>query len=353
MVRNRRPNPYANLKPEDWWHPDDRASHPDSQILTVELVDQFLNEGFIVLTGLWPATTIHQAAREVRELHPDETVATRGQGFSEMPWTRAGENAPDVALNIMSIHPRVLAAVAQLLNINAIDLRLSQSHIIAKFGQTTDNSEEISGDQDIHVDYGNNTLLVPPKTSGPEAVACLCYYSDVEECGGATHFVKAEPGELTQYSPSMFNPPNFVIGTSNGSAASETGPRSPGKTANRYLEEKPIYYKPGTCILYRLDAWHRGTPAALGKIRYTHHHVWRRKDCEWVNWQSLTPRMAAMPTRFMSNLGVVQRTVMGFAAPGDPYWTDETIDAVGQRYPEMDMSPYRQNASRSDSGQTK
>ena len=30
-----------------------------------------------------------------------------------------------------------------------------------------------------------------------------------------------------------------------------------------------------------------------------------------------------------------------FAAPGNAYWTEETIDAVGQRYPGMDMTPYK------------
>ena len=51
--------------------------------------------------------------------------------------------------------------------------------------------------------------------------------------------------------------------------------------------------------------------------------------------------MSQMPTRYLSGLSVEQRSVLGFAAPGDAYWTEDTIDAVGQRYPEMDMMPYR------------
>ena len=40
----------------------------------------------------------------------------------------------------------------------------------------------------------------------------MAYYCEVEESGGATHFAKALPGELTQYDPEKapFNPPNFV-----------------------------------------------------------------------------------------------------------------------------------------------
>ena len=347
MVRNVHPNPYDNLGEDDWWHPQDLSANQVPSILSASQVDQFRHDGFVVVTGLWPVDLIMQAAVEARELHPfDDVVDARG-GFSEMPWVHKREDAPDVALNHMTIHSRALAAVSQLMERPVLDLRLSQSHVIAKYGhQISRPGEErdgtIAGDQDIHVDYGNNTLMVPPHRTRAEAVACLCYYSDVDEAGGATHFAKAQPGELTTYEPKRFNPPNFVIGTENGSAGATTGPRSPEKTERRYREERPVRYEPGSCILYRLNAWHRGTPAALGKVRYTHHHVWRYRAAEWVNWQSLAPRMSQMPTRYLSVLSVEQRTVLGFAAPGDPYWSEETLDSVGQRYPEMDMTPYRE-----------
>ena len=32
--------------------------------------------------------------------------------------------------------------------------------------------------------------------------------------------------------------------------------------------------------------------------------------------------------------------VVGFPAPGDPYWNAQTIADVGTRYPNMDMAPY-------------
>lgn len=343
-MRNNRPNPYANLTHEDWWHPDD-LSKADAPILTDTQVNRFIHDGFLPVTGLWPVELVKQVVREVTELHPREKVIGRKGAFSEMPWTHAGEASPDLALNQMTIHPRVLSAVAQLLAVTPGDLRLSQSHVIARYGHVIrrpgdERDGTIFGDQDIHVDYGNNTLMVPPR-GRPEAVACLCYYSDVTESGGATHFVKAEPGELTTYTPEDFNPPNFITGTHNGSAREKRGVRSEEKTEKRYQEEKPIFYTPGTCILYRLDAWHRGTPAAARQVRYSHHHVWRRKDAEWVNWQSLALPMSQMPTRYLSNLSVEQRCVLGFAAPGDPYWNRDTIDAVGQRYPEMDMTPYK------------
>ena len=35
-----------------------------------------------------------------------------------------------------------------------------------------------------------------------------------------------------------------------------------------------------------------------------------------------------------------ERELIGFPAPGDPYWDEETIPAVAARYPGMDMGPY-------------
>jgi hypothetical protein len=350
MAKNTGPNPYSNLDQEDWWHPEEISI--EDPLLSEKQISSFHQDGFIVVTGLWPAGLIERASKEATQIHPTEEVIERGRGLSlsPMPWlakkAQGIEIAADAALNHMTIHPRPLAVVAQLMNVDEMDIRLSQSHIIAKLGAKIDrpgdpNHGEMSGDQEIHVDYGNNTLMVPPNTKSPEAIACLCYYSDVDECGGATHFARALPGELTSYRSAQFNPPNFVAATADDRSDNGQGPRSSENISRLYETEKPVYYKPGTCILYGLNAWHRGTPAALGKIRYTHNHVWRHRNAEWVNWQSLAPKLAGMSTRYLEQLSVLQRTVLGFAAPGNPYWTDETLDAVGQRYPGMDMTPYR------------
>ena len=46
--------------------------------------------------------------------------------------------------------------------------------------------------------------------------------------------------------------------------------------------------------------------------------------------------------RFLCSLSVTQRAVLGFPAPGNTYWTVDTIDAVGRRYgKDMDMTPYK------------
>ena len=37
-----------------------------------------------------------------------------------------------------------------------------------------------------------------------------------------------------------------------------------------------------------------------------------------------------------------QLTVLGFPAPGHPYWTEDTLRGVAARYPLLDMTPWRQ-----------
>ena len=101
----------------------------------------------------------------------------------------------------------------------------------------------------VCADYGNNSLVVPPRTPRPDAVAILLYYCDLETAGGPTHFAPAHGKELTEYSDDApFNPPNLPR---------QTG-RSPELLERLYMEERPVRYRQGTAAVYRLgklDAW--------------------------------------------------------------------------------------------------
>ena len=68
--------------------------------------------------------------------------------------------------------------------------------------------ENDRGDQQFHVDYGTNSLVVPPRTPAPDAVAGLLYYDSIDEAGAPTHAAKARPGELTTYDDQLapYNP---------------------------------------------------------------------------------------------------------------------------------------------------
>lgn len=108
-----------------------------------------------------------------------------------------------------------------------------------------------------------------------------------------------------------------------------------------YKQERPVRFKLGTCVLYCLDTWHRGTPVNPGSWRYTQHTVWRHVDASFVGFQALAPGLAAMPPRYIAALSPTQRAVLGIPPPGDKYWTKLTVEAAALRYgPGFDVSDY-------------
>ena len=50
--------------------------------------------------------------------------------------------------------------------------------------------------------------------------------------------------------------------------------------------------------------------------------------------------MAGVPRDYIAQMSVWQRNALPIAAPGDKYWTNDTLMAVAQRYAGMDMQPY-------------
>ena len=88
MVRNAKADPYADQ--QLWWDPIQLDSTDDTgPVLTEEQVQQWLEDGFLAVTGLWPEALIEAAAATAAELHPYEKVAEDKRGFSEMPWLSA------------------------------------------------------------------------------------------------------------------------------------------------------------------------------------------------------------------------------------------------------------------------
>lgn len=95
MARNNRLDPYRDLGPDDWWYPDTLPSEsdlaPDQPPLIAEQVARFRNNGFLVVTGLWPGALIDRAVAAATVLLPPEKVvdqsltASNYRSFSEMP----------------------------------------------------------------------------------------------------------------------------------------------------------------------------------------------------------------------------------------------------------------------------
>ena len=156
-------------------------------ILGEEQVCSWRDQGFVVVDGVFPGELLERTIADADEVFPAE-----GSPEAEA-WNDFGSNhemefpARSAALNEMTLHPRLLTAVAQLLGVGIHELRLTQSDLWPKYGRVRRSGvERDNDDQRIHVDYPNHTLVHPPCWDSPEAVEILVYLSDFERSGGAT-----------------------------------------------------------------------------------------------------------------------------------------------------------------------
>ena len=120
------------------------------------------------------------------------------------------------------------------------------------------------------------------------------------------------------------------------------------------LYEREVYaqYRQGSVLLYRHDTWHRGTPLHPGSIRLAHNLTFRKAEASWIStlhpgWAWAMYKPDQRMERLIAEVSPEQRSVLGFPAPGDPYWDSDKIDAVEARYGALgfDAVPYRQQLS--------
>ena len=89
-----------------------------------------------------------------------------------------------------------------------------------------------------------------------------------------------------------------------------------------------------------MDTWRRETPVKPGGRQLTLSVILKRADAEHVQWDTWATPMAGIPREYIAGMTVWQRNALSIAAPGNRYWTNDTLLAVAQRYTDMDMQPY-------------
>jgi len=329
--------------------------------LSKEQIDSWRERGFALVDGLVPDPLVERVRADARELYPEpgspqsETLSDFGSGG------RLQFPAESDALNEITLHPNLLDAAARLLDVDVRELRLTQSDLWPKYGRKGRSGDERDNDdQRIHVDYPNHTLLHPPRWHEPEAVEMILYLTDVEECGGATAVVP-RTGELdpAYRFPIVDTPGVGALEWLNDRASAESYLRDRAPEVARfraeqlYSREVYTHYRVGTVLLYRHDTWHRGTPLRPGTMRLAQNLTFRKAASEWVSvlhpgWAWAMYRRGQPMERLVANSTIEQRCVLGFPAPGHPYWTVETVAAVLARYGPLGMNiePYERALGR-------
>lgn len=234
-------------------------------------------------------------------------VLAPGQG-AEFPYT-------GTAINKTTIHPDFVAFAERVIGTDR--LMLSHGQLGGKYAGTRD------FEQELHRDYGNNTLVVPPPDSAIIDLPMIVYYTDVTVDLSPTYVVSQE---LTRDLP--LTPRNL----------------SRDEFPDYYAQEIPVVVPAGSAVIYSMNTFHRGSAIRASEgLRYAQNIGLKRIDAPWSGQVTFQheggrPEMDA----FLENASPRERELVGFPRVGDPYWDELTVDGVEGRYPGMDMTPYRE-----------
>jgi ectoine hydroxylase-related dioxygenase (phytanoyl-CoA dioxygenase family) len=337
----------------DRWLEATSARAGDSPLHS-EQIASWREAGWALVSGIFDAALINALRHAAAERFPAPGTAAAGETADFGSDLVFPSNIPE--LNALTLHPRLLSAVASLLDRPISDLRLSQSDLWPKYGRKEKSAGALDNmDQRIHVDYPNHTLAHPAEWHRPEAVEMIVYLSDVDACGGPTAVVPREGADDPAYRWPIVDSPGIAdLDYVNDKAQAEAyfateRPALADWRARLYERERYAAFKPGDVLFYRHDTWHRGTPMKSDTLRLVQNITFRRADCEWIStlhvgWAWKAYRRNKFLERLIAGSSLEQRAVLGFPQPDSDYWTDATIAAVEARHGVfgMDMTPYRE-----------
>ena len=293
-------------------------AHTSAVRITEKHTEHLLRHGYAIVPSFLTPEELAAARQNMLRYFPtaEEFAATPeryGSILEDPEHLQVEFPFADDALNDVSTHPELIALVERLLGTR--DVMLSQSAIWAKYAGTGD------FEQGLHLDYQGNTLVVPRDDGAFRQVNMILYYDDVGQDMGPTYVVSQEKTARLSMWPTH---------------------RTRKKDPQLYNDEHPVLATAGTLLIFSMRTWHRASNIhADTGARFSHHFVWRAAEHAFAGYH-LWSRMGENPElqRFMERTTPRQREVLGFPQPGHGFWNDETIKAVGLRYPKMDMTPY-------------
>jgi hypothetical protein len=288
---------------------------------------QWQTEGWALVDGLIPTADIDAVADDLEHLFSEDTFANynRAAGFgdgspegrqfrsSQFNGMRGFPQPGCPALNDLFVHQR-LTEFARLA-LSDDDLRIYQAAVWGKW------AGEVNYEQPLHQDT-NHSLLPPRMQPGFWHLESFLYLSDVDEdCA----------------------PPRLV-------------PRSRSAVAYKdlYRDEVVATGGRGSLLAYRSDVWHRGTDFARSDAsRFVLVVAYRPAQAEWFGYDAF-PRLGNDPTfrSFAAGKSPEELALFGVPRPGHAFWNGATVDAMADKYPGLDVAPWREAISPQDSQYT-
>jgi hypothetical protein len=277
---------------------------------------QWQEEGWALVEGLIPTDDIDAAADDVARLYGGDTFDNynKAKGFgdgqpdgkqfraTQFDGMRGFPFADCPTLNSLFVHPRLVAFAQAALQED--DVRIYQAAAWGKWAGA------INYEQPLHQD-GNHSLIPPRMEPGFWHLETFLYLSDVDEDSA---------------------PPRLV-------------PRSQSNVAydELYQHEVVATAKRGTLLAYRSDVWHRGSDFGREDAsRFVVVVAFRPASADWFGYDAF-PRLgnSSVFNEFVAGKTPDELALFGIPRPGHAYWNEATVDAMAQRHPGLDMTPWR------------
>lgn len=276
------------------------------------------DRGFAVVEGFLSAPEVRAAQTALghefptaEAFHSDpaahaELVADPFAGNRTFPF-------PTAQIALLACHPDLVDAAERFLDTS--DLSLYKIELWAKY------SGACVYQQGLHRDFGNHNLLVPRADRRWAQLTTFLLLSDVTIDDGPTYIVPRDHSA---------DVPRWVRRDDGGHGLAD--------------HEQPIVGAAGTLLLYTTDVFHRGS-AMTGhhRARFTLLADYMARGAPWLGKRAW-PDSALQPgwEALLAACTPRQRDLFGFPLPGHDYWNDQTVADVGRRWPEVDMTPYRE-----------
>ncbi len=311
-----------------------------SRQATDDEVKTWREDGWVLVDGLVGTEEIDALREDLREIfpsahdvhadpegvyerwkgHPKESEEIfvwpdEGPGFrpAQQRWMAAFPFPGTGALNRMCVHPSIVDFAERALGSG--DIRLYQAHASAKYAGVT------NYEQPMHVDRNHSWL-----PAGSEApwwnLEGFLYLTDVTEDDNPTRLVSVRATSHVD------NPYGVVM---------------PKGDPEVYAAERPAPGVRGSYLAYRSDCYHRGAPFGSGTgARIVVAVAFKHAAVDWINYDTQQNRSTSIEwTVFAEGSTPRELELFGWPPPGHPVWTERLLDQTQERYPALDLGPWR------------
>jgi hypothetical protein len=303
---------------------------------TAEQQAAFDRDGYIIVSGLFTPEQIEAARAETERI-------TYGKSFAEhLADFQAGKEKPKTPVGRIQF-PTGSSALDSLIEnedyldcfagaLGTSDMTYCNAHLFVRFGQD-DSRLRAEPWQDYHIDNNTCSFLPPhPDTKRYAYINSWVFLHDIEEsgaplhvCPGSHHKLEAEMQELVETGDGIRDGFRDI------------------RTIPEFGKPIPALGKAGDVLLYSSYLVHGAVEFA---DKNKQRAVWtlslgRTENDAWTKFNHLYPypeRPYSIP--FWTQTSPSVRSLFGWPAPGDPYYTPKTLKLLAAWYPEMDITPY-------------